>query len=393
LGLVVSSVLIYSQTSFSSHAKAYDQALKETTTWENRLTDILTIKGRINGVNVAIKSVFQMDKGSADSVRTIEQAVSDLQAAGVQHGVSVHRMGMNIDRISLASMRTVDELRRNNLDEARLQAQNVLRITGEVSPVVTELERQITLRWQASETERQNAVAGINRGRGIAVSVLFVLAVTAVGFLSVGLSNLLGWTKERQPQHSLATASRGFSLVELLMVVGITLVLSTIAIANIAAVVSSSRIRAGISSMSGLLQNCRMLAVKKNKTLTAHVTLSGSGSLMGYVKDAADSSPLSTTDTQVKWEAPVVRMTVPTGPGAPAEISTTVLGYTAQTGDISFNSRGLPCAYSSGVCTNYGFLYYFKDTSRAGAKGWAALSVSPAGKIKKWYWNIDTWTF
>jgi hypothetical protein len=85
-------------------------------------------------------------------------------------------------------------------------------------------------------------------------------------------------------------------------------------------------------------------------------------------------------------------MTTPTGPGAPDLIDTTALGYTAQTGNISFNSRGLPCAYSSGVCTNYGFLYYFKDTSRMGAKGWAALSISPAGKIKKWFWSGTAWS-
>ncbi len=186
-------------------------------------------------------------------------------------------------------------------------------------------------------------------------------------------------------------SSRGFSLVEILMVVAISLVLSTIAIANIAAVVSSSRIHAGISSMSGLLQNCRMLAVKKNKTLTAHLTQNGS-TLMGYVKDATDSSPLSNADSQVKWEAPVVRMATPTGPGAPGVLSSAVLGYTPQSVDISFNSRGLPCVYASGVCTNYGFLYYFKDTSRTGSKGWAALSISPAGKIKKWFWNNYIWT-
>ena len=144
--------------------------------------------------------------------------------------------------------------------------------------------------------------------------------------------------------------------------------------------------------MSGLLQNCRMLAVKKNKTMTAHVTTVSSTALIGYVKDATDTSTLSNADSQVKWEAPVMRLTTPTGPGAPSLITSTMLGYTPQTGDISFNSRGLPCSYSSGVCTNYGFLYYFKDTSRQGVKGWAALSVSPAGKIKKWFWNVNTWT-
>jgi len=177
-----------------------------------------------------------------------------------------------------------------------------------------------------------------------------------------------------------------------MMVVAISLVLSTIAIANISAIVSSSRIHAGVSSMSGLLQNCRMLAVKENKTLTARMTAAGAGTLMGYIKEAADTSELDATDSQVKWEAPVIRMSTPTGSGAPDPVTTTMLGFTPQSDDISFNSRGLPCTYSSGTCTNRGFLYYFKDTSRQGSKGWAALSVSPAGKIKKWFWSGTSWT-
>jgi prepilin-type N-terminal cleavage/methylation domain-containing protein len=388
-GLVLASALIYNHRSFDSYARAYDQALMQTGAWENRLSDILTIRGRMNGI---VESVSQMD---ANSYRPIDEAVSDLKTVWVHHGASLPmisktKVSMGIDMIALAAMRTSDELRRNNLDEALVQAQNVIRLTADVSPVLLQLEGQLTRSRQGSETDRQNALTGMRVGQTIDVSILFVLGVAFVGLLALSFPGFAG-RGSHQPQHAVVTTSRGFSLVEVLMVVAITLVLSTIAIANIAAVVSSSRIHAGVSSMSGLFQNCRMMAVKKNKTMTCHVTTIGAASLLGYVKEATDTSELSTTDSQVKWEAPVVRMSSPTGPGAPDVITASVLGFTPQTGDISFNSRGLPCAYSSGVCTNYGFLYYFKDTSREGAKGWAALSVSPAGKIKKYFWNISSW--
>lgn len=394
VGIAVASALIYNQRSFNSYSRTYDQALTETMAWETQLSDVLAIKGRINGV---VESVSQMDGDSANAVQPIEAAISDLQTIWVHHGASLPaisrtQVSLGIDMVSLAAMRTSDELRRQNLDEARRQAQNVTTLTAETSAMLNQQERQFEKSRQGSETERHNALAGMNRGQGIEVSAFFVLAVSFMGFLAAGLASLGGGARiSQQPRHAVVTTSRGFSLIEVLMVVAITMVLSTIAIANIAAVVSSSRIHAGISSMSGLLQNCRMIAVKKNKTMTAHVTTVGSASLLGYVKDATDSSPLSDEDSQVKWEAPVVRMTSPSGPGAPNVITTTMLGYTPETGDISFNSRGLPCAYASGVCTNHGFLYYFKDTSRQGAKGWAALSVSPAGKIKKWFWNINNW--
>lgn len=143
--------------------------------------------------------------------------------------------------------------------------------------------------------------------------------------------------------------------------------------------------------MSGLLQACRMAAVKENKALTTHFTTDGA-TLIGYVKGVADTSGIKATDLQAEWEAPVSMMTSPTGPDAPSEIDTAILGFTPADGEPSFNTRGLPCLYDSGTCTNNGFLYYFKDTSRPGGKGWAALSISPAGRIKKWFWNTSEWT-
>lgn len=179
--------------------------------------------------------------------------------------------------------------------------------------------------------------------------------------------------------------------MEMSLVVLITLVLGTIAIPNMLTVISNARLHAGVTSMSGLLQACRMVAVKENRTLTTHFTTEDGDTLIGYVKEAPDTSARVATDLQAQWEAPVLMMTTPTGADAPAAISNTVLGFTPVTGEPSFNTRGLPCLYSGGACTNNGFLYYFKDTSRSSGQGWAALSVSPAGRIKKWFWNTNEW--
>ena len=184
----------------------------------------------------------------------------------------------------------------------------------------------------------------------------------------------------------------GFSLVEITMVIAIILSVGLIAIPNMVAVISNARVHAGVTSMSGLLQSCRMAAVKENRTLTTHFTTEGTGTLVGYVKEAPDTSGRLSTDMQAEWESPVVMMSTPTGAGAPSTITTTMLGFTPETDEPSFNTRGLPCLYDGGTCANNGFLYYFKDTSRPGSKGWAALSISPAGRIKKWFWSGDTWT-
>jgi Tfp pilus assembly protein FimT len=186
--------------------------------------------------------------------------------------------------------------------------------------------------------------------------------------------------------------SRGFSLFELTFVVGVLIVVGLVAIPNMVIVISNARVRAGVTSMSGLLQNCRMFAVKQNKTLTTHFTTEGTATLVGYVKEATDTSDRQSTDPQAEWEAPVSMMTTPSGVGAPTTISNAILGFTPAGSEPSFNTRGLPCVFASGTCSNNGFLYYFKDTSQAGSKGWAALSISPAGRIKKWFWNGSDWT-
>jgi prepilin-type N-terminal cleavage/methylation domain-containing protein len=182
----------------------------------------------------------------------------------------------------------------------------------------------------------------------------------------------------------------GFSLIEVSVVILISLILGMIAIPNMVSLISTARLHAGVTSMSGLLQSCRMAAVKKNLTLTTHFRPDGA-TLIGFVKEAPDTSDPVATDLQAQWEAPVRMMTTPDGAGAPTEIDPAVLGFTPVDGEPTFNTRGLPCLYDEGTCENKGFVYYFEDTSRRNGTGWAGLSISPAGRIKKWFWNGAEW--
>ncbi|HEX4997840.1 MAG TPA: prepilin-type N-terminal cleavage/methylation domain-containing protein [Terriglobia bacterium] len=189
-----------------------------------------------------------------------------------------------------------------------------------------------------------------------------------------------------------ARADHGFSLIELSVVVLIGLVVTTMAMPNMLTVIANTRLRGNISTLSGIYQNCRMMAIKNNRTMTTRFNNSTNG-IMAYVKAATDNSAVTRTDTQVELQKPIVRYTAAALAlnSGPAGVSSSALGFTPASGDPSFNSRGLPCAYSGGTCTNQGFIAYFKDTRRAGMTGWAAVSISPAGRIKKWFWNGSAW--
>src|SRR5207244_2730678 len=138
----------------------------------------------------------------------------------------------------------------------------------------------------------------------------------------------------------------GFTLMETRIVAAIATVVTVTALPNITNALANAKMRASMTSLSGLLQNTRMEAVQKNRTKTARFEGGTTTRLMGYIRDAGDTSTLSTTDSQVEMEAPITKLTAPAGLGAPPAISTTTLGFTPQTGDPSFNRRGLPCLYS-----------------------------------------------
>lgn len=181
----------------------------------------------------------------------------------------------------------------------------------------------------------------------------------------------------------------GFTMVELMVVTSVGLLLSAIAIPNMLTVIAVTRLRSNISTLSGIFQDCRMLAVKNNSFMSTHFTTQTEG-IIAYVKYSTDTSALIRTDPQVELQDPILQYTTPNDPTVSA-LDNTLLGFTPQTGDVSFNSRGLPCSYSSGACTSYGFAYYFKDTRRTGTSGWAAISISPAGRVKQWFWNGTAW--
>lgn len=191
------------------------------------------------------------------------------------------------------------------------------------------------------------------------------------------------------------SSARGFTLVELVMVVAILLVVAAMATPYMVNVVASVRLRAGMTSLAGIMQDCRSLAIKNNKIMTTHFTALANGPV-AYVKDATISSPtLASTDPQVQLGAPVTQVSgssLSSVTGAPTALDSTTLGFTPQTGDPSFNTRGLPCPYSSGTCTSgTGFAYYFTDTRPLGKNGWAAVTISPAGRVKVWMWTGSAW--
>lgn len=191
----------------------------------------------------------------------------------------------------------------------------------------------------------------------------------------------------------------GFSLVEVAIVIVIGLIVTATGLPRFNNVIANMRLRSSITTVSGLLQNSRMLAVQRNRTLRAAIRSQTvpANSMKAVVTEPADTTntPIA-SNAQVEMEAPINSYDAPTGPGAPAAISNSALGVsiTPVATDASFNSRGIPCSWntSTSACdTNKSFIKYFKDNRVTGGEGWAAISITPAGRIKRWFWNGSSW--
>jgi prepilin-type N-terminal cleavage/methylation domain-containing protein len=192
----------------------------------------------------------------------------------------------------------------------------------------------------------------------------------------------------------------GFSLVELIMVMAIMLAIAAIALPRFITAVSDYQLKSAMSQAAGLLQQQRMKAVALNTTLQLTPGTKDNGRSYAWVDLAGGTAAYAVPDPIV--ELPKNISVVSSGyPGD----ATTGLNYTAQnvsSAVIKFNARGLPCVGTGGACANsitvgsttqqVGFVLYFKNDKSFGVSSWGAVTITPAGRIRSWFYNGSTYS-
>jgi len=196
------------------------------------------------------------------------------------------------------------------------------------------------------------------------------------------------------PQRS--PRASGFSTVELLLVAAITIIITAISLPTLTNLVASTRMRGGMNELSGLFQNARSMAVRQNIISRVRFQLT-SGEWVAYVDNGVSPTGLTMSTPQVRLPRQFSKVDAPSGgSGSPAALDGATCGssMTPDTIDDTYFSRlGLPCQYNSGTCSGgQAFAYYFNYAASLGPTRWTALCVSPAGRMKAWYWNGSGWT-
>jgi prepilin-type N-terminal cleavage/methylation domain-containing protein len=190
----------------------------------------------------------------------------------------------------------------------------------------------------------------------------------------------------------------GFSLIELLVVVSVCVILMAIATPLVQQISYAIRLRSAADALSGLMQQARILAAKKNTIYTIRYRVA-SGVQEAYIDLNNDNS----------WQTgePIVPLgsTISTASGAPSGSGGQPSAYTL-VGDsgttnydnatvLGYSARGLPCAYvvATGVCATpaAGYFVYYLNDQRGGATGWGGVLVTRSGRTKSVLWGGTSW--
>lgn len=185
----------------------------------------------------------------------------------------------------------------------------------------------------------------------------------------------------KHPRNSRA----GFSLVELMVVVLIILAISAVAIPNILQSINNVRLRSMVGTVSGVIQSGRMLSIKANRQYAVRYELLGTSSVV-FVDVDGDTHP-NASEPQAQLGGTIIQVAAPVGT---SPLDSTTLGFTPQPGDLAFNPRGMPC--TTATTCGVGFVVYFTDQRRVGGNGYAAVSVTPAGRVSSWMWTGTSWS-
>jgi len=209
--------------------------------------------------------------------------------------------------------------------------------------------------------------------------------------------------------------SRGFSLLEMMIVVAIMLIVMAYAVPQYLTAMRTAKLRGAETSYATLLQMARTRAVNDDRYYSVYIQASTATSpQLAYVdiypqnvNGASGNGPSGSynpgppSDPMVTLSNEVVLQPAGSAPG------TTAL-YTAFCASCAYSiilnspptwgPDGLPCAPTTSaggggtVCNSAGgpiaYVIFFQSNTN---QEWDAVTISPAGRIKTWYYSSGTW--
>jgi prepilin-type N-terminal cleavage/methylation domain-containing protein len=180
---------------------------------------------------------------------------------------------------------------------------------------------------------------------------------------------------------------RGFSLIEMVIVVAVALSLAAVALPSFLNSISSYRLSNVAASLASLIDLNRFVAVQSNNLITLRQTTQ-SGNAFFYI-DKNNNSVMDASEQRLLLPSDMLIMQP--GSGVPGPSATgfqypTATVFVSATSTLTFDARGSvnSCAGAASVC-----MIILGDPSRP-QSGYRAITLNPMGQIKTWTWSAQT---
>ena len=187
--------------------------------------------------------------------------------------------------------------------------------------------------------------------------------------------------------------NRGFSLIELLIVMAIILVVSALALPNIMQAIQAYKMRNILGGFANLSRDVRARAIRDNREYKVFWYWDPSNRL-GFFGDY---------NNNFAYDVGEPLYLLPNGAwidfgGISPSIASMNLTYNQNWNLPAFNSRGAPCIWWMAPCATVnggpvGFQMAFYDMGVWWGQStmWGAVTVHPGGRVKTWLWSGSTW--
>lgn len=207
---------------------------------------------------------------------------------------------------------------------------------------------------------------------------------------------------------------RGFSMIELMVVIVIIMLIAGMATPSLVRAITTIRLRSGVGGVASLVQRCRIEAVRSNRIMVVRQDFLNDKITPVFWIDGAMKDTTSKQDGKIdQWEGLItVNRDLQLVPytDAPAFPYNDLLGYPDSKlkdlpFNLAFNQRGLPCPANSTASvitscnlnitetatSDASYQYFFKMKSTFGDQ-WGSITVTPAGRVRVWTWNGKSWS-
>jgi type II secretory pathway pseudopilin PulG len=244
--------------------------------------------------------------------------------------------------------------------------------------------------------------------------------IRSQGFYGSRVAHLLGFIRNTSCRQYCRRRGRqdGFSVIELAFVTIIVLIIAATAIPAMISSMRMAHLRGAASDLTGLYEQARIYAIRDNRYYSTYIlAASGNTPQEAYV----DMLPQRATQASGNGGTSVVGATAgqPGDPviTMPSEIVPEPVGSAPNTANlksqllpattpvtptdttvspVTFGPRGLPCttiALTGGsVCDSSGGpTAYWTFLKNINSGTWQAVTITPAGRIGKWYYDGSVW--